>query len=207
MKVTEFNFQGQRIDNLDVVKQVHYENFSIFLVIDGFEQEETFNTRQHLEKFVNDLFCITNSFSSYLEFITALKELEKSFNASVSFLWLEKNQICIGFCGDCRVYLNGNLRTVDHTQAWKMCSRKIANPNVIGELCISHPYQNVLHKTIRDNEYEIIHFDLQEGDEIFIVTDGGWQQLHQKIINRECNPNELNNELFVDNASGYYIKR
>lgn len=207
MQVEEFNFQGQRLTNLDVIKQVHYESVSIFLVVDGFKEDKTILTRQHIEQFVDELFCIVTPFTDYSQFISRLKQLEKSFNASVSFLWIEKDKCSVGFCGDCRVYLNGSLKTVDHTQAWKMCSRKIMNPNVIGELCITHPYQNVLNKTIKDVECEIIHFDLQAGDEIFIITDGGWQQLHHKIIKRECNPNELCNENFNDNASGYYIKR
>jgi len=206
LQVEAFNFQGQRFTNLDVIKKVHYENFSIFLVIDGFKQDEAVLTRQHIEQFVEELFRIVTSSTGYSQFMSFLKQLDKSFNASVSFLWLEKDKCHVGFCGDCRVYLNGNLKTVDHTHAWKMCSRKIMNPNVIGELCITHPYQNVLSKTIKDHECEIIDFDLQSGDEIFIITDGGWQHLHQKIINKECNPIELCNEFFNDNASGYYIK-
>ncbi len=205
MHVEAFNFQGKRSENLDVIKQIHYEDFSIFFVIDGFNKKESL-ARQQIENFVEELFTLVNPSTSSSEFITNFKQLDKSFNASVSFLWLEQSKCHVSFCGDCRVYLNGNLKTVDHTQAWKMCSRRIVDLNVIGELCISHPYQNVLIKSMKNDECEIINFDLQSGDEIIIITDGGWQQLHHKITGRLFNTAELCNETFNDNASGYYIK-
>lgn len=39
MHVEAFNFQGKRSENLDVIKQIHYEDFSIFFVIDGFNKK------------------------------------------------------------------------------------------------------------------------------------------------------------------------
>lgn len=205
MQVEAFNFQGKRSTNLDVIKRIHYENFSIFLVIDGFIKEEHL-ARKQIENFIEELLSSVNSSITYPEFVDKFKKTNKFFNASVSLVWLEKNKCYVSFCGDCRVYLNGNLKTVDHTQAWKMCSRKISNLNLIGELCITHPYQNVLLKSIKNDECEIIDFDLQSGDQVLIITDGGWQQLHHKIVKGIFNTADLSNEIFNDNASGYHIK-
>lgn len=205
MQVEAFNFQGKRATNLDVIKQIHYENFSIFLVIDGFNKEENL-AREQIENFIEELFSLVNPSITYSEFIDKFKKINKFFNASISFLWLEKNKCHVSFCGDCRVYLNGNLKTIDHTQAWKMCSRRISDINLIGELCITHPYQNVLLKSMKNDECEIINFDLQVGDQVLIITDGAWQQLHHQIVKRIFIPTELSNEFFSDNASGYHIK-
>jgi serine/threonine protein phosphatase PrpC len=205
MQVEAFNFQGKRSTNLDVIKQIHYENCSIFLVIDGFNEEHL--ARQQIESFIDELFFLVGPSITYSEFLDKFKKINKFFNASVSIVWLEKNKCHVSFCGDCRVYLNGNLKTVDHTQAWKMCSRKSSNINLIGELCITHPYQNVLLKSMKNDECEITTFDLQSGDEVIIITDGGWQELHHKIVNELFDTAELCNELFNDNASGFYIKR
>lgn len=205
MQVEAFNFQGKRSTNLDVIKQIHYENCSIFLVIDGFNEEHL--TRQQIESFIDELFFLVGPSITYSYFLGKFKKINKFFNASVSIVWLEKNECHVSFCGDCRVYLNGNLKTVDHTQAWKMCSRKSSNLNLIGELCIKHPYQNVLLKSMKNDECEITTFDLQSGDEVIIITDGGWQELHHKIVNELFDTAELCNELFNDNASGFYIKR
>lgn len=206
MRVEEFSLQGRRDTNLDVIKQIHHENFSIFLVIDGFNNKEENLARQQIEDFVEELFASINPSMNYAEFITKFRGVNKFFNGSVSFLWLEKNKCHVAFCGDCRVYLNGNLKTTDHTQAWKMCSRRVSNLNLIGELCITHPYQNILLKSMKNDECEIINFDLQSGDQILIITDGGWQQLHHKIVKTIFNPADLCKEIFSDNASGYYIK-
>jgi len=205
MQVEAFNFQGKRSTNLDVIKQIHYKSFSIFLVIDAFNKEK-YLAREEIENFIDELFSFVNQATTYLEFVDKFKKSNKFFDASISFLWLEKNICHVSFCGDCRVYLNGNLKTIDHTQAWKMCSRKTANLNLIGELCIKHPYQNVLLKSVKKDECEIINFDLQAGDQILIITDGGWQQLHHKIVKRVFNTDEISNRIFDDNASGYHIK-
>lgn len=205
MQVEAFNLQGKRSTNLDVIKQIHHEGFSIFLVIDGFNKEE-YLARQQIENFVEELFTLVNPSMNYAEFVANFRKINKVFNGSFSFLWVEKNKCHVAFCGDCRVYLNGNLKTIDHTQAWKICSRRVSNLNLIGELCITHPYQNVLLKSMKNDECEITNFDLQSGDQVLIITDGGWQQLHHKIAKKIFNTAELCNEIFSDNASGYYIK-
>ena len=107
MQVEAFNLQGKRSTNLDVIKKIHHEKFSIFLVIDGFDKEE-FLARQQIENFVEELFALVNPSMNYEEFVANFRKLNKFFNGSVSFLWLEKNQCNVAFCGDCRVYLNGN---------------------------------------------------------------------------------------------------
>jgi hypothetical protein len=89
MQVEAFNLQGKRSTNLDVIKQIHHEGFSIFLVIDGFNKEE-YLARQQIENFVEELFNLVNPSMNYAEFVANFRKINKVFNGSFSFLWVEK---------------------------------------------------------------------------------------------------------------------
>ena len=80
MHVEAFNFQGKRSENLDVIKQIHHENFSIFLVIDGFNNQEEKLARQQIDDFVEELFTSINPSMNYAEFINKFREINKFFN-------------------------------------------------------------------------------------------------------------------------------
>lgn len=196
MKINTYSFSGKSNSNLDDILILSDSESSLIIVMDPFVEDFDINIHSELKGFLNSSQKESVSIDSALQ---CLNEYSGIVKYSIAVVYLKKRLMRYAYVGDCRIYVNDNLVTIDHSQAWQSIKREY-NHNIIGGLCIDHPRQHLLYKRLPTSElFSIKEIHLESDYKIIIATDGFWTKHHYDIIlNKALNITSKNYE---DNAS------
>lgn len=179
MKINTYSFSGKSDSNLDDVLILSDSDSSLIIVMDPFIKDFDINIHSELKSFLNSSQKESVSIESALQ---CLREYSGIVKYSITVVYLKNMLMKYAYVGDCRIYVNSNLVTSDHSQAWQSIKGEY-NYNVIGGLCIGHPRQHLLYKRLPTSELFLIkEIHLESDYKIIIATDGFWTKHHYDII-------------------------
>lgn len=178
-KIDTYSFPGKSDFNSDDILIVSDTEASLIVVMDPFVEGFDIDVHRELKSLLNSS---QKGFVSIDSALRCLSEYSGVVKYSIAVVYLKDSLMKYTYIGDCRVYVNSNLITKDHSQAWQSIKSNY-NTNIIGGLCIDHPRQPFLYKRLPTNEHFLIEeIYLEEGDKVIVTTDGFWAKHHYEIV-------------------------
>ncbi|MCO7036032.1 hypothetical protein NAG83_05890 [Pseudomonas carnis] len=194
--------KGGRLENLDcIIEFKGQDDFHAVVVVDAY------GCKQHdVERFASEVKSFsTSGVSSASEL---LERINVDFSIRMSVVCIAKidGGLSLSNLGDCRAYSeNGELLTLDHTNAWDDLTARGIESTRVAELVKKHPARRVLNKFLKFPEpVHIAEGSLLSGcgeTKYLLCSDGFWEHLNQSAL-MDLMSGNLSIEDFSNSLSG-----